>query len=336
MGTLDTVQQEQLKAIGTYLSQIRQEQDRSLEDIAAKTYIPLRILKAIEAGQERPLPEPVFIQGFIRRYGDALGLDGIDLSQKFPVHVTPLPTVSTATSNRESHSLRNAYEPNYGNVQVEEREFSSQPQSPRRSGSLVPYIAAAAILALVGITFGIIKGISSREASSSDSAVVLPQQPVPSPTSSSSPSVSSSSEAASPRLASPAPVSPSPASPNSTASQPGAPSPSAQATTRTSTGVSPSPTTSSPGASSTSRPAVSTSPVNVAVSLSGDSWVQVLVDGEVKEEGVLRKGTQKSWAGSREITIVAGNAGAVSVVHNGSPAKVMGAAGDVEEMTFRK
>lgn len=319
MGTLDTVQQEQLKAIGTYLSQIRQEQDRSLEDIAAKTYIPLRLLKAIEAGQERPLPEPVFIQGFIRRYGDALGLDGIDLSQRFPVHVTPLPVASATAPSREL-KLRDAYEPGYGNVQVEEQEFPGRTRSSGQTNSLLPYIAAAAVLALVGIAFGIVKGISSREPATSDSTVVLPKQPSPEP------SVASSAPSVSPRAASPKAAVSSSASPQSQSSTP---SPAAVSSSPSST------TTSGPAASSSPKPANS-APVNVAANFTGDSWVQVIVDGQVREEGVLPKGTQKTWAGRREITILAGNAGAVSVTHNGSRAKVMGALGDVSEMTFRQ
>jgi cytoskeleton protein RodZ len=341
VGTLDTVQQEQLKAIGTYLSQIRQEQERSLEDIAAKTYIPLRLLKALEAGQERPLPEPVFIQGFIRRYGDALGLDGMDLSQRFPVHVTPLPMSPAPTPSRDRYPLRDAYEPSYGNaqgnvqgnVQVEEQAFSTGPRLPRRSVSWMPYLAAAAILALVGILLGIVKGISSRQPVTSDATVVLPKQPSPSPTvSSSSPGTAASGTApvgtASPGTASPSSSAPTPsaaASPNPTRSSP---RPTASSSPTTGLG-------STSGTSSSSAKPAAASPVNVAINLTGESWIQVLVDGEVREEGVLPRGTKKTWAGRREITIVAGNAGAVSVTHNDNPAKSMGAAGDVKEMTFK-
>lgn len=311
MGTLDTVQQEQLKAIGTYLSEVRQEQARSLEEIAAKTYIPLRLLKAIESGQEKPLPEPVFIQGFIRRYGDALGLDGIDLSQKFPVHVTPLPMAPAAAASREPR-IRSAVEPSYTATSVEEYEPPSRPQSPARSTSFLPYIAAAGLLILGGIALGVVRAISSRQSDVAPRpAVVLPEQPDP---------VAEVSPSASPQPASPRPASPSV-------------SPSAAVRPVPSPTTSP---TSSPAASSPSSPstAASNAPVSVALSFTGESWIQVVVDGEVKAEGVLPRGTRQNWAGQREITIVAGNAGAVSVAQNGGPAKVMGAAGDVAEARF--
>ena len=74
--------------------------------------------------------------------------------------------------------------------------------------------------------------------------------------------------------------------------------------------------------------------MSVALNLTGESWVQVVVDGEIKAEGVLPKGTRQNWAGQREIVVIAGNAGAVSVAQNGGAAKVMGALGDVTEARF--
>jgi len=35
------------------------------------------------------LPEPIFVHGFIRRYGETLGLNGIELSQQFTVDSIP-------------------------------------------------------------------------------------------------------------------------------------------------------------------------------------------------------------------------------------------------------
>ena len=81
----------QLREIGAKLSQERQARSVPLEEIAAKTYIPLRLLSAIDAGRLDLLPEPVFIQGFIRRYADFLGLDGTTLSQGFSIEQQPPP-----------------------------------------------------------------------------------------------------------------------------------------------------------------------------------------------------------------------------------------------------
>ncbi|HIK19326.1 MAG TPA: helix-turn-helix domain-containing protein [Leptolyngbyaceae cyanobacterium M33_DOE_097] len=65
---------EQLAEIGYHLQTIRQERQISYEDVAAKTHIPIRTLKALEFGDLQQLPEPVYIQGFLRRYAEMLGI----------------------------------------------------------------------------------------------------------------------------------------------------------------------------------------------------------------------------------------------------------------------
>lgn len=316
MGSLDTVQQEQLRAIGSYLNQIRQEQARSLEEISAKTYIPLRLLKAIETGQERPLPEPVFIQGFIRRYADALGLDGIDLSQRFPINVTPLPVMAAVAGNREKLK-EPANSDRVGPIETENSILSRLP-----SITNLPYVAVAALLALGGIALAVVWGLSARQPNAPNrSTVVLPKQPSfnqssPTVTPSSSPKAATSSPSATPK------VQATPASPRATVS-PTTASPSASSNNRAATTASPSP--------SGDRNA----PVRVELNLSDESWVQVIVDGQVKAEAILPQGTRQSWSGKEEITVLVGNAGAVSIAQNGSSPKKMGALGDVSEMTFK-
>ncbi|MBD3881438.1 helix-turn-helix domain-containing protein [Phormidium tenue FACHB-886] len=80
-------QQEQIQRlmqIGAYLRQVREDHALSLEEVAARTLIQPRLLRAIESGEMHQLPEPVYIQGFIKRYADSLGLDGSDCAEAFP------------------------------------------------------------------------------------------------------------------------------------------------------------------------------------------------------------------------------------------------------------
>ncbi|MGQ9869821.1 helix-turn-helix domain-containing protein [Leptodesmis sp.] len=77
-------QAELLTEIGAYLRQVRQLQELSLETVTSITKIPVRTLQAIEDGNLAQLPEPVYIQGFIRRYADAIGTDGAELANAFP------------------------------------------------------------------------------------------------------------------------------------------------------------------------------------------------------------------------------------------------------------
>jgi cytoskeletal protein RodZ len=84
MSYLQKEQAERLMQIGAYLRQVREESFLSLEEVAAKTMIQARLLRAIEAGTLHQLPEPVYIQGFLKRYAEVLGLDGTQFADAFP------------------------------------------------------------------------------------------------------------------------------------------------------------------------------------------------------------------------------------------------------------
>lgn len=75
---------EKLREIGVQLRQARQAQALSLEAAETKTMIQRHLLRAIEAGSLGELPEPIYIQSYIKQYADALGLDGAELSSSFP------------------------------------------------------------------------------------------------------------------------------------------------------------------------------------------------------------------------------------------------------------
>ena len=74
--------------------------------------------------------------------------------------------------------------------------------------------------------------------------------------------------------------------------------------------------------------------VTVGINLQERCWLKVMVDGEVAFEGTLPQGTQRSWTGDREVTIKAGNAGGVAISFNNQQQKVLGAPGQVEEITY--
>jgi cytoskeletal protein RodZ len=76
-------QAHKLAEIGAKLREGRQIKALSLDQITSATLIPERHLRAIEEGDMSVLPEPVYIQGFIRKYGSAVGLE--DLAEQFPL-----------------------------------------------------------------------------------------------------------------------------------------------------------------------------------------------------------------------------------------------------------
>ncbi|ASC69300.1 Cytoskeleton protein RodZ [Halomicronema hongdechloris C2206] len=99
MAKLVPAQVEQLREIGAYLRQLRQQQGRTLEEVATQIFIRPALLHALEDANAELLPEPVFVQGFIRRYGDALGINGIEVASQFsvtPVAVLPDPAAAEA------------------------------------------------------------------------------------------------------------------------------------------------------------------------------------------------------------------------------------------------
>jgi cytoskeletal protein RodZ len=83
--SFDQEQVQKLTEIGTHLRNLRTKKGMSLEEISTKTMVQQRFLDAIEKGQFEQLPEPLYIRGFIRRFAEALGIDGIPISESFPL-----------------------------------------------------------------------------------------------------------------------------------------------------------------------------------------------------------------------------------------------------------
>lgn len=81
-------QLERLMQIGGYLREVREDRGWSLEEVAERTLIQSRLLRALEEGKIQQLPEPVYIQGFIRRYAEVLGLDSSAIAEAFPATST--------------------------------------------------------------------------------------------------------------------------------------------------------------------------------------------------------------------------------------------------------
>jgi len=105
---LNEAQLEQLKEISTHLRQVRQQKSIRIEEISEKTMIRLGVLEALEHERFEELPEPIFLQGFIRRYGDALGLDGNALSHMLIINVVRKDSKNT---HKNLDKKRNTYIP---------------------------------------------------------------------------------------------------------------------------------------------------------------------------------------------------------------------------------
>ncbi len=295
MTNLVSTQIEQLQRIGGYLRQVRQEQGLSLDMIANTTFIRPPLLQAIESGQYQDLPQPIFIQGFIRRYADSLGLDGRSLSQEFSVHAPPLPLpddLLTEVGNGSSADTRlidnglptpvpldHPEPPKLENFPGEKPKvrLDSVARSHRRSRStILPWILSLAGLGLAGVgLWAILRSTPQSSSPASPETPSSPSSPAPEPS-----------------------------------TGPAAVEPSVEA------------------------PVAQSTPVTVKVSLSDRSWLSIAADGKSLYEGVVTKGYQKTWTAQETLVIQVGNAGAVSLAVNGEAPVVAGAPGAVKTFTL--
>lgn len=70
-------------SIGETLREARHRKQVSLEEVARATKIKIEILEHLEADEYNRLVSPTYAKGFIRIYGDYLGLDGRALADSF-------------------------------------------------------------------------------------------------------------------------------------------------------------------------------------------------------------------------------------------------------------
>jgi cytoskeletal protein RodZ len=287
MKGLNSVQIEQLRQVGCYLLEVRQDQGIPLEKIAKDTFIPLRLLEALEVGDTARLPEPVYVKGFIRRYGDALGLNGTEIADAFEIEAAPVKQPLSAPT--PELTVYDAPAPVA--APVERYPEQRSPVRPQQSKFPVWAYVLSGVAAL-GIAGAIGYGMKNTfQATSTNLSAVQPTVGTPS-----SPSESMM--------------------PNSTAGN------------NQTTPADPSLVTV-PSPKSTSN-----DPVQVDVSLTDRSWMEVVADGKVKFEGILSKGEQRTWTAKNTLLIRAGNAGAVVASYNQGQAKPLGRLGDVVDASF--
>lgn len=79
----DEAQEQEFKDIGEHLRQAREAKSITIDEIATNTRIRPDFLQALEEGRASELPEAVFVQGFIRRYCDEIGIDSTPITSKF-------------------------------------------------------------------------------------------------------------------------------------------------------------------------------------------------------------------------------------------------------------
>ncbi|HWO49039.1 MAG TPA: helix-turn-helix domain-containing protein [Solirubrobacterales bacterium] len=135
--------------IGATLKDARRRLGMDIKEAEDRTKIRTRYLRALEAEEWEILPAPAYVRGFLRTYGQLLGLDGEALADRYrrnfeePAVAAPAPPEPV---------LRNR------------RAAGSRP--PSRSGWIVAIgvavVVLLAILAVIGLTTGDNGGETAR------------------------------------------------------------------------------------------------------------------------------------------------------------------------------
>ena len=61
--------------VGQYLRYEREKTDVTVEEIASKLKLPVAVIKSIEEGNQKDLPEAVYVKGYIRAYCSLINID---------------------------------------------------------------------------------------------------------------------------------------------------------------------------------------------------------------------------------------------------------------------
>jgi cytoskeletal protein RodZ len=124
---------EERPAIGARLREARLRQGLEIADCATATRIRERYLVAIEDGRFESLPDPAFVNGFVRAYASHLGV-----TVEGPVRDLPqnAPAAGGRSRTRPVHLTA---------TRITARGVGARPPAWRRPAVLVPLLLVAAV-----------------------------------------------------------------------------------------------------------------------------------------------------------------------------------------------
>jgi len=330
-------QAEKLAEIGAQFKRIRQDKELSIPHLTATTLISERYLRAIEDGEIDSLPEPVYVRGFIRKYGTALGAG--DLSEDFPLNPV-LPEQkwagSAAAELRPLHLYALYVGVIAGAVSLLATILNS-PDASKINDSQTIFGNAAQIVAPKGNAPATTDSLSPKAG-----GLEVLRQTVIDPSvmaSAVNTSASNSKVAALPTTPTTNDKNAAKAAPNTIPSEAafGEVSSSLNNAVKSWTnninfqnGV----TTNTEIGAKGNFEFAGNKPVNIGLVMKGQSWLRITVDGKTEFEGVLDEGKKLTWSGDRQISIRAGNASAVGLSYNNQQIKILGKEGEVAERLF--
>lgn len=309
-----------LNQLGELLRERREAAGLSLDEVAERTKISRRSLSSIEHGRLDDLPHPVYTKGFIRNYASVLGLDlneiNASLVEIFPVE----------SDENEEAALE---------VQRDVKlHVGRSGRGPRLlMAAVVLGILVSAIVLFVwflpsknGETKPTTPAPSSAPVESERPAE-LPVERVEEAPGFGQPAMPTEIPAESPAVPAEPGESPPPPTPAPETSQ----QPSTTSTAQAATVANDRP--AQPAPEVVERPAAPQPGVLVVTAVE-PCWFEVVVDGKGPGEYFLQPGERLTAEYSTGLTLRAGNAGGITLVHNGSPVAFMADSGDVKTFTF--
>ncbi len=295
-----------LAEIGQRLSEARENRHISLEQAERETRIRMKYLLAMEAGDFESLPNPVVARGFLRSYARYLGLDPEPLVEMLQ-EALPESVPFTRFARREG--------PHVLDMDLGKPPASSV--SPLLSGILVIILLAIAGYWLWLQGYFALPFLSETPPQA-PSTFTPPSPTLPPPTPTPEP----------PDTPTPEPVVVVPAT-NTPTAEP------EMTLIPTPTAI-PSPTPTERRKVVLATPTPTPTPGKVLVvkaALVDRTWLRVLVDGQLVEEGLYDAGQEFTWEG-QVVEIRTGNAGGMQLVVDGKDLGVLGAKGEVQHWIF--
>lgn len=137
-------------SIGDILRTEREKQGLSIADISRRTYIAESYLWALETEDYRRLPGAVYIKGWLRNYGDALGLSGMALVDRWNEEhqARPRPTIT-----RSARRTERSYLASPERVEMLGRKRRALTRKPARSRQQRLLSGAIWVLAFAGVVW---------------------------------------------------------------------------------------------------------------------------------------------------------------------------------------
>ena len=304
-----------LPSFGEKLKLEREKRKISLEQISSTTKIGTRMLQALEEDKFTQLPGGIFNKGFVRAYARVVGLDEeqtvADYLQASGDAPAARPELMTDENpGREAVASREAGVRDSDHRISRLEAISDEPSRP------LPWGLFAVILLMIALGLSLWshrrREQERKEAHPAPIKTAAPSTEAASQTVATAPADTPASSPSSPpssSLLTTAPVKP---PPSATGAQPN----------------------SLAGQNSNVMAAPSSGEFLVVIHAREESWISVTVDGKFSGSEVLVAGSDRTFRAQRDVSIKAGNSGALDFQLDGKTLQVGGAYGEVKSVTI--